>query len=264
MALIASSERKVLHSPARTAATYCSSGISMMADLTRTFKVAGRGSGNRPADQSHEERSHNRPFQCASRMRPATGAASAPPDRACSITVTTAAIREACEPGQVHAGGCSDAARLSGDLQPGTCARCAVPNSTASAIPASTAGAAREIRRQYARASDAGVTSTPSSPSDCNGGRRVPYAAGAFAFAEPVGARYQAPSLHLGRQFAGTKSRRIVSHETVARIRDRRAHGRRARAAADASRRRIDPRDAGLRDRESYRRRAIARARAAR
>src|ERR1035437_7772103 len=33
---------------------------------------------------------HNWPFHCASRMRPATGAASAPPDRACSITVTTA------------------------------------------------------------------------------------------------------------------------------------------------------------------------------
>src|ERR1019366_1609089 len=38
---MASSERKVLHSPARTAATYCSSAISTVADLTRTFRVAG-------------------------------------------------------------------------------------------------------------------------------------------------------------------------------------------------------------------------------
>src|SRR5450756_2168609 len=36
-----SPERKVLHSPASTAATYCSNGISMVADLTRTFRVAG-------------------------------------------------------------------------------------------------------------------------------------------------------------------------------------------------------------------------------
>src|ERR1035441_2055583 len=36
-----SSERKVLHSPASTAATYSSIAMSTMADLTRTFRVPG-------------------------------------------------------------------------------------------------------------------------------------------------------------------------------------------------------------------------------
>ena len=73
-------------------------------------------------------------------------------------------------------------------------------------------------------ASDAGVTSTPSSPSDCRADARIPYPARSLVFAEPVGARSESPSLHLGRQFAGAKSRRVVGHEAVARIRNRRSH----------------------------------------
>ena len=207
---------------------------------------------------------HNRPFQCASSIRPAIGAASAPPDRACSITVTTAASVKPAN----HATNAPEGVRtlpvLPATFRPVTCARCAVPNETASAMPASTAGAARDTRRQYAMASDAGVTSTPSSPSACNGTARVPHAARSLAFAEPVGARRESPSLHLGRQFAGAKSRRIVGHEAVARIRDRRAHGQGDSETADASRRKIALRGADRRGRESHRRRATGRAPAAR
>src|ERR1035438_5742116 len=60
---------------------------------TRRFCAVGqRASARVPTLHAgvRAPRLHNRPFHCASSMRPATGAASAPPLRACTITVTTA------------------------------------------------------------------------------------------------------------------------------------------------------------------------------
>ena len=200
-----------------------------MADLTRTFKVArARPAADACAARSSahaRQRPHNRPFQCASKMRPATGAASAPPDRACNITVTTARIREACEPRQVHAGRGSHAARLSRDFQ----SRHLRPLCRAELHRVRHPGQHRRSGPREEAAVRHGERCRRHQHTilaqRLQRGRRVPYPAGAFAFAEPVGARREAPSLHLGRQFAGAKSRRIVSDETVARIRDRRTHG---------------------------------------
>src|SRR5207244_11106905 len=96
----------------------------------------GRGVAERGAEQECEEELHSRPFACASRMRPPIGAASVPPERVCNRTVTRAVSEKPANQAREAPLGVRTLPVLPASCMPETRARCAVPKSTASAIPA--------------------------------------------------------------------------------------------------------------------------------